>query len=497
MYFTRSQGLTPLIIAVLLAVASPTVAFQSVAPKFVPKCASFQQSFSTRSSCRNQSGVSVRAKSSKLHLHLFPKGSRFKSSREKFANLTDNFVPDIPVQDDPRIVNNHPGLLTRLAAQLDPRFVAKEFLFGVRYMCQLLPLLAAGSIFGHMLLCLISLMTTSSGTIGGAALQQTRGVACLVSPYHMLEVEIKVVLAKVVLALRGITFTEENANCFLHPRAIIELMIITPIAEELSYRGVAQYIGKQYIRLQNLVRAYMLRGLGMNLTVAIEVLIVWSVVVGSIASFVGRKPALGGESLFHLSPIIQSVIALVPFLVMRRYVSLDSRSIAAVSGDKKADHINESAVWRRTSKALRTTRRGLGKQPGNSTSYSEVQESIERTASRYGRWYGAFMFGAAHGNGGPLSLQKIFGTITSSLMVESRLVENRRTLWGAFGAHMMYNVSCSSLLRTLFSLKGSAMRYEPKFWVLVIALFPLHVTLIQYVTRSLMLLERKFSDSTH
>jgi hypothetical protein len=106
------------------------------------------------------------------------------------------------------------------------------------------------------------------------------------------------------------------------------------------------------------------------------------------------------------------------------------------------------------------------------------------------------MFGAAHGNGGgPLSLQKIFGTITSSLLVESRLVENRRTLWGAFGAHMMYNVSCSSLLGTLFSLKVSAMRYEPKIWILVIALFPLQVKLIQFVTRRLMLLERKFSYS--
>ena len=311
-------------------------------------------------------------------------------------------MPDIPVQDDPRIVN-HPGLLTNLAAQLDPRFVAKEFLFGVRYMCQLLPLLAAGSIFGHMLLCLISLMTTSSGIIGQATLQQTGRVACLYSPYHNFETEIKFLLPKIVLALRGIPFTEENASRFIF--GIIGVNIINPIAEELSYRGVAQYIGKQYIRLRNLVRAYMLRGLGMNLTVAIEVLVLWSVVVESIMSFVGNRPTLGGERLCHLFPIIRSVIALVPFLVMRRYVSLDCRSIAAVSGDKKADHINESAVWRRTSKSLRTARRGLGKEPGNSTSYSEVQESIERTASRYGRWYGAFFFGAAHGNngGGPLS----------------------------------------------------------------------------------------------
>ena len=313
-------------------------------------------------------------------------------------------------------------------------------------------------------------MTTSSGIIDQATLQQTRGVACLTSPYHMLELGMKLVLAKVVLALRGIPFTEENANCFLDSRAIIRVMIITPIAEELSYRGVAQYLGKQYTRLQNLVRAYMLRGVGMNLTVAIEVLILRSVVVENIMSFVGRKPALGGEPLCHLSPIIRSVIALEPFLVMRRYVSLDCRSIAAVSGDKKADHINESSVWRRTSKSLRTARRGLGKEAGNSTSYSEVQESIERT--------------------------KIFGTITSSLLVESRLVENRRTLWGAFGAHMMYNVSCSSLLHSLFSFKGLAMRYEQNFWVLVIALFPLHVKLLQFVTHRLMLLERKFSYST-
>ena len=92
----------------------------------------------------------VRAKPFKVKLYLFPReanGSRFMSSREKFANITDNLVPDIPVQDDPRIANNS-GLLTRLAAQLDPRFVAKEFLFGVRYMCQLLPLLVAGSILG-------------------------------------------------------------------------------------------------------------------------------------------------------------------------------------------------------------------------------------------------------------------------------------------------------------------------------------------------------------
>ena len=38
-----------------------------------------------------------------------------------------------------------------------------------------------------------------------------------------------------------------------------------------------------------------------------------------------------------------------------------------------------------------------------------------------------------------ISLQKFCGTFCSSLLIESRLVVNRRCLWPAIGAHMAYN----------------------------------------------------------
>mmetsp|Transcript_27054 Transcript_27054/g.78046 ORF Transcript_27054/g.78046 Transcript_27054/m.78046 type:complete len:511 (+) Transcript_27054:159-1691(+) len=478
----------------LLAGSAPAEAFQPVHLQkqlFIPSWPTYTYP-SSSGSWHPRSVLEVRPRQSKLRQHAAAT-RRCESVREKVANITAALVPDIPLQEDPLIATPSSGLLANFAAHFRPRFVTREFFIGARYMCHVLPLLMAGSIFGHMSLCFISLVTTSSGVIDLATLQIRKVEFCGSSEFHALDLRIKMILGKLLLLLSGVPEhlrKKENAIGLLEESPVMTFFI-GPIAEELSYRGAAQHLAKQFVLYQSLFRANMLRGFGVTLTVAIEGLILLSIIIEAMLLIVGRKPAPGAEPLCHLFSIIKSAIALVPFFAMMKYLTFDSATIEAAGSDEKTDQIKESVVWRRTRKALQTARCGLGRQPGNSTLYYELQGSIEKTASRHGRWLGASMFGAAHGKGGPLSLQKIFGTIVSSLLVESRLVANRRTLWGAFGAHIMYNVSSSSLVVILFLLKTSAMYAEPKFWLLVLALFPVHVNIIRFTTRGLTMIEKK------
>ena len=77
------------------------------------------------------------------------------------------------------------------------------------------------------------------------------------------------------------------------------------------------------------------------------------------------------------------------------------------------------------------------------------------------RFFGAVAFGKGHQltKGfvqtlyGLCHLQKLFGTFASSMLMESRLVQKRRNLWCAMGAHAAFNCAVVSIAFILKMMK--------------------------------------------
>ena len=130
----------------------------------------------------------------------------------------------------------------------------------------------------------------------------------------------------------------------------------------------------------------------------------------------------------------------------------------APKADDASTAINATSEERKNAVNMITTL-ALGKE---TKVLVELERKLELSLSRSARFLGARQFGAAHAvvNGGfPREalkyLQKGFGTFALSLMFESRLVVNRRNIWGAVGAHTAFNsIGRSTLVSRLLCLAG-------------------------------------------
>ena len=76
--------------------------------------------------------------------------------------------------------------------------------------------------------------------------------------------------------------------------------------------------------------------------------------------------------------------------------------------------------------------------------YNRIRNLVHFSA----RWHGSYTFGLAHGS----VVQKVIGTTLSSLLVESRLVARRGTLWGAMAAHITFNMVTLFCRRNLIAV---------------------------------------------
>jgi hypothetical protein len=144
-------------------------------------------------------------------------GAGFDGDQLMMVNLPDVravgriLVPPIPKQEAP---------INRLSDQFRPRFVAKEFLIGVRYMMRMFPLLIASSIVCHIIRASLNL---PEGMVEFG--RSSYGIL------HQLEQGAK------LIAANTLKFSLSEMPGWFK-------VSLVPLFEEMSYRGFGHMLGR-------------------------------------------------------------------------------------------------------------------------------------------------------------------------------------------------------------------------------------------------------------
>jgi len=304
--------------------------------------------------------------------------------------------------------------------QFRPRFAAREFLLGASIMCRLFPILMAAS----LLATLVRLTFLSSLPV---ALMSESSVVNNVP--HMMDAIAKLAISNVLK---------------IPPFSPVFTNLIGPTVEEISYRGFGHWLGS--LRTQWGLLFFCILCKWTTPAVALS----WTVLAEVLA--------LAQLSLSKALPrIVISAIQIPAVLAIYKAFRVskekskrqlvdnddcDNQSIAPFLGDtpnsRRSGPLDHNALIART---LNTTNHTAA------DSMESIRPLADRAVSWNARWVGALCFGRAHlgithtdsvfSQG--MGTQKCIGTIVSSLLIESRLAMNRRTLWGAIGAHVTYN----------------------------------------------------------
>lgn len=363
-----------------------------------------------------------------------PKPGRSPAGPKKFIQIREQIIPSIPPQDD---------LLENWTDHFRPRFVAREFLYGCRYMCQIYFYLLVVASLGHFLRrSSLPLLLNKSWNL---RLEDSDG------PFKHLEHYAKLGVDR-LFGIVGIVDAQ-----------VIRSRSYGPIMEELAYRGLGQYIGSLLAvsslgiiswtcHVQN--RSFAIGVMSMDALIHVACLRrhFWSLPLG----YLGLQAWTACIQKLILLPAVVHLIRATtpePNADDARNTGLDpknkNRSQQGMTTNLPSlkknlfSFFDLSHIWARhkpietpSSSDVSTTN-----QPNN------CDRAITLAISRSARFFGAKEFGLAHG---PIAgdvpwqlhwyfLQKSIGTFFSSLLVESRLVIQRRTLWGALGAHVAYN----------------------------------------------------------
>ena len=334
-------------------------------------------------------------------------------------------VPPIPKQEAP---------INRLSDQFRPQFVAKEFLIGVRYMLRMYPLLITSAAVCLMIRTSLPLpeVTVEFGlpSINGC---------------HQLESRAKSIAAN---ALKFSLFQNESPRWFT--------VSLGPFLEEMSYRGFGHMLGR-FVAVSNLLIFALLCRWGPGSATA------WYVfsALSTIAIALRGVLVVDGKTIGSVFNALGMMGEFALFLPVKIFIinMLRKEKEKAPKADDASTTINAPSKERKNAVNMITTL-ALGKETKVPV---ELERKLELSLSRSARFLGARQFGAAHAvvNGGfPLRealkfLQKGFGTFASSLLVESRLVVNRRNIWGAVGAHVAFNsIGLSTIVSRLLCLAG-------------------------------------------
>jgi hypothetical protein len=315
-------------------------------------------------------------------------------------------VPAIPKQEAP---------INRLSDQFRPRFVAKEFLIGVRYMMRIYTLLVASSLLCTTLRIVLPL---PEGMV-------KFGLSSIGICHQLCD----------QLVLRARHIAANTLNYSWSDSTLWFVVSLVPFFEELSYRGFGHMLGRFGAVLYFLPFAWLCQW-GPWPAAA------WCgfSVLGNFPTFTFEEMTISSvcttlKTLSELALFLPASVSIINMLRKQKEKvpkAEDASTVRNVTSGQKKNAVNI------------ITTLALGKK---TKAPLDLERNLEQTFSRSARFHGACEFGAAHVNvqgGLPLGealmkLQKGFGTFASSLLVESRLVVNRRNLWGAVGAHVAYN----------------------------------------------------------
>jgi hypothetical protein len=333
---------------------------------------------------------------------------------EEKQSLPRRIVPPIPKQDTSHLtIQDH----------FRPCFIAKEFIIGAKYMTRLVCwLMLASLIARNISACLPILPTMGLEQLTDDAYQPHMRVLC--SLEHFIKQKCGWI----------------TQGCFL------KSITVGPIAEELAYRGLGQSIGFASNWAYLFVFAWVC-----SKSPIFGLFWLLGTSLGSITTVVTALKK--NSALMNLVPMISRILSSEVILFPAHL------QLLKMAKDQQQDNSPE------TSSADSNKPRNNGICKMVSTGYdtessTRLQATVDRSLNLSARCFGSVMFAVAH-LGIPVSikfprtiamvsglqyalLQKYIGTFISSFLVESRLVVNRGTLWGAIGAHITFNTLVSS-----------------------------------------------------
>lgn len=318
-----------------------------------------------------------------LALRMPPKLTKTTQSIQHIAGRT--FFPPIPPQEEQHVT---------VLRQFEPRFVAREFLLGVRCMLRALPFLMGASIF---VTSMRLLFLTASPPQSITSISRPLQTASQTSSLQRLESMVKMHL------LGFMTMSSPRVTSMAY------YIMICPATEEVCYRGIGHFVG----------------AIGAEISL---------IVFASISRLLSPRVALGLEAL-------QLIVSTWPILSSGLYLPEVAVCLSSI--------VTLALVLPAKLEIAKVTKEERAARKNSATRCKENDDTGSRrlAISRSARWRGASRFGAAHVSVGNIDLvtktrevQKCFGTLCSSLLIESRLAVIRRTIWGSIGAHATYNL---------------------------------------------------------
>lgn len=250
------------------------------------------------------------------------------------------------------------------------------------------------------------------------------------------------------------------------------LTIVTPMAEEVCYRG----IGMSFLFWLNWVNCWLQAQLVFVSPYLLGLVFAqWSYrffgVTLNLLNNEMHKPLL--EVIKFITgrwvPLLLELpllVAIARFVRRQKLDGIKAKPSLAVSDEMDEVTFPESKDENEISSSIQgkcegVVGRALGGEEttiGSSRAAKNLARQLYRTLSLRARYCTSIDFAAAHVHVErstiPLSawdhysfLRKYLGILASSLLIESRLVAHRGNIWAAFGAHMVYNTI--TLLRLL------------------------------------------------
>ena len=309
------------------------------------------------------------------------------------------------------------------AQVLSPRFVAEEMVLGARTMVAFHPTLmlcssVARPLWAMAAQCLPSQVATPAFLIAA-------------SPFFVLDVFFKRAVNDGFI----MRLVEPHVSTPLIQLIIAFNMVVfvSPVAEELAYRGAAQWLIQFFFAIQiRIARFFGRRGrFTSGVYVAYRLCTLSQVlVVGCRSSRIRATAFLGGFAAPPSPPVVVGAAAVL--LVLVPFAFGLASAVAAL---------------RVAAAAARRARPGDGNVGDRAAAkhLCDVEASASFVGGISSRSYGAALFGLAHlgqattAEGLAVSAQKCVGTAASSLLIESRLAHSRRNVWAACGAHIAFN----------------------------------------------------------
>jgi hypothetical protein len=291
-----------------------------------------------------------------------------------------------------------------------PSFVLRESMLGAKVMLRTLPLLMIGCAVGRQ----VHRMAIGNSMFGKVMMYP-------IVPYPWLS-RIHAILQKFV----------QNSPIYGRVSLFYQIVLIAPIIEEIVYRGCGQLMLQTFRMYSLAVTAKFCQLVPVSIVLSWKVYDFWLKVMSySYFSFwVWPTWFYQYATLLPQFVFFMATVSLLDSLRTKQTITTKHQRRHKITDQGNTSRIYPKR-WLRRENLLQCDTIDLIKQ----------SPILVRLVQWSARLEGSIAFGITH----MFPFHKTVGTFISSLLVESRLVARRSTLWGAMAAHITYNaivVSC-------------------------------------------------------